>query len=118
MDPSKSEMNQNQLKPDLSVTNTVVKDFIIFCWVLFLFTISILAIGGNISRLVERLSGITEKAISSNKNESCNSQKVSAPTDYLNCYIDTKYAGKFRAIALILYKLYLTKGALNGLKVD
>jgi hypothetical protein len=95
MEPSKSEINPNQPKPDLSVTNTGVKDFIIFCWVVFLFTISILAIGGNISRLVELLSGITEKAISSNKNESCNSQKVSTPTDYLNCYIDTKYAGKF-----------------------
>lgn len=95
MEPSKSEINPNQPKPDLSVTNTGVKDFIIFCWVVFLFTISILAIGGNISRLVELLSGITEKAISSNKNESCNSQEVSTPTDYLNCYIDTKYAGKF-----------------------
>ena len=55
----------------------------------------IFAIGGNISRLVERLSGITEKAISSNKNESCNRQKISTATDYLNCYIDTNYAGKF-----------------------
>ncbi len=93
MDGSKPKMNENQDEKD---PNANVKDFIIFGWMLVLISISILAIGGNISRLVAELSGVTEKAISPEKiKSSCSYGLNPTPTEYLNCYTAKNYTRKF-----------------------
>lgn len=72
-------------------------------------------IGGDVKGFVGHISGgvINQYIIAQKSGFEIRSQRLITGSPYLGL---RKFEA--RAIALILYKLYLTKGALNGLKVD
>ena len=85
----------------------MIKTAIIFIWLLLLGIFSTLAVGGNISRLVEVISEIMENAIPVDNSlkvpgmDNCilssekNRDDLSNPSFYLREYICNKYTGKF-----------------------